>query len=947
MKKPTKDSRFSILRLHFSHTVTCGNSIISLAKERSGNELKAVANKHLRSQYQEPKMPLEVHTDNTNNSSSFHNLFTHRTKEKWASTSTPATGVSVALQEAATPGLGRLPSGIPVSKVTTRGKLYPRVVTVSSDCLALFCTHTTIASSGKNKASSAADGADPDTPTSTTPFLPSSLASRLPLPMITRKGIAGLTRDVREQYVRYLDVADLDFVCTGAVMSRKAEQANSTNDDAESIVTIGHHGDQTLDVRVKNPKELKNLVESVQCLIDTYRSASLLCGQEALLLRYIWYDVDANRDGTISESEFLKILSRINLCLSHPRRKYRSYCKQLAVRPSKGLQLDQVMAFLQTTKRQQGNPALMLFMKLFGAETKTVTASVLREKFLIGSQMETKATLADAEALVDKINSMDIESREMDYFDDEKGADHYITFGQFEAFLYHPDNAAYNPVALELPSEPLTAPMSQYFINTSHNTYLTGDQLQSASSVEMYDRALRRGCKCLELDCWDGDAKKKPKRTRKKNKNDLQPVVFHGHTLTSKILFGDILAVVENYLRDFPQSYPIILSLENHCSFPYQEAMAKLLTETFGDKLFIPEAGSTDAEDPLPSPESLRGRVVIKGKRPPEPDDAEEDDDYDPYDESVGDTTISKSRSGASSKGSSKPVKPPKVVKELARLTLFHGTKFKAFDQSLQAPASHMHSINEMKILKILSKKVNGPLWRLYNVDHMTRTYPAGTRVDSSNYSPLLAWSMGCQMVALNFQTPDIPLILNDGFFRQHAGCGYIRKPASVLEGGSSSNRPVLQVGIRILGGTCLPKPRGAKSGEHIDPYVEVSVHDVKGVSAVQKSSSTGVVADNGFCPSWSDKMFDFVVYNPELAVVRFGLRESDITLDEDVAYAAIPVQHLRRGYRSVQLFDRNNTRTGPFRCAALLVEITTSKTITASFQTDASHDASTSSRHA
>lgn len=48
-------------------------------------------------------------------------------------------------------------------------------------------------------------------------------------------------------------------------------------------------------------------------------------------------------------------------------------------------------------------------------------------------------------------------------------------------------------------------------------------------------------------------------------------------------------------------------------------------------------------------------------------------------------------------------------------------------------------------------------LWSLtanfrYN-KQLSRTYPKGTRVDSSNYMPQLFWNAGCQLVALNFQT--------------------------------------------------------------------------------------------------------------------------------------------------------------------------------------------------
>ena len=59
----------------------------------------------------------------------------------------------------------------------------------------------------------------------------------------------------------------------------------------------------------------------------------------------------------------------------------------------------------------------------------------------------------------------------------------------------------------------------------------------------------------------------------------------------------------------------------------------------------------------------------------------------------------------------------------------------------------------------------------------LVRTYPKGTRFDSSNYDPMQMWNCGIQLVALNFQYPGIEMHLNQGFFRQNGGCGYVLKP--------------------------------------------------------------------------------------------------------------------------------------------------------------------------
>ena len=79
----------------------------------------------------------------------------------------------------------------------------------------------------------------------------------------------------------------------------------------------------------------------------------------------------------------------------------------------------------------------------------------------------------------------------------------------------------------------------------------------------------------------------------------------------------------------------------------------------------------------------------------------------------------------------------------------------------------------------------------------LVRTYPRGTRIDSSNYDPFNMWTCGIQMVTLNFQTGDTYIHLNQGFFRRNGGCGYILKPAVMRKedpgGGSTPFDPKMQ----------------------------------------------------------------------------------------------------------------------------------------------------------
>ena len=56
-----------------------------------------------------------------------------------------------------------------------------------------------------------------------------------------------------------------------------------------------------------------------------------------------------------------------------------------------------------------------------------------------------------------------------------------------------------------LSDQDLSNDISNYFISSSHNTYLTGNQLSSNSSTIGYRDFLLRGCRCVEIDVWDGD----------------------------------------------------------------------------------------------------------------------------------------------------------------------------------------------------------------------------------------------------------------------------------------------------------------------------------------------------------------------------------------------------------------------------------------------------------
>ena len=771
--------------------------------------------------------------------------------------------------------------GIPVLRITSRGAWKNRVITLSSDKQAFFITHAKLSNNVRAQA-----------------------ASSLPLPFFSPSKGLRWSND-SERYVRHLDVADIDAWQVGVVGTQALEFAKQSigESDVKDILTIFHHGSKTLSFQVPDQKHREALVEAFASVKIRYNLLSPWIPNDQLLLRYIYYDIDVDKSGTVSSKEFREICKRVNLTPpSNLDKTYAEFAKS-----STELTISQTRELLQLVATGDScMPADKLWDDLFGKDVEEVGPKKLLECFFLGSQGESNMSTKDAELFVSSMKSLGFSSKSKK-----------ITKSEFTHFLHSKYNDAYDPAAIaELPSTAkLDLPMSNYWINTSHNTYLLGDQLKSRSSVEAYANALNRGCKCLELDCWDGDVDKVTK--------ECIPIIFHGHTLTSKIRFRAVCLLVQNYIKANPNTYPVILSLENHCSHPFQEVIANDMKEIFGKNLFIPTQKQC-SDGNLPSPETLRGMIVIKGKRPPEADEGVDKSTMsgeDTYDDGFGSEDEEESKEGGDK------LKKSKIVSDLANLTLLHGAHFKDFSASIDQRPSYMHSIGETKITKLVSKSEgNAKLWREYNQHHMTRTYPAGTRVDSSNYNPILAWAMGSQLVALNFQTPDSSLCLNDGLFRQTGGCGYLPKPKSLM-GGKMPSKKVIK--ISILSARCLPKPNGAKTGEVIDPYIQVDLHDVrvgdKGTEEHTKESfKTSTVDNNGLCPVWKEDeaTFEFEIHSPDVAMIHFRIIDEDIGTNDKLCSSAIPVTCLRQGYRNVQLYDQNNTRTGPFECATLFVKI-------------------------
>ncbi|XP_076450758.1 1-phosphatidylinositol 4,5-bisphosphate phosphodiesterase delta-4-like isoform X2 [Babylonia areolata] len=469
----------------------------------------------------------------------------------------------------------------------------------------------------------------------------------------------------------------------------------------------------------------------------------------------------------------------------------------------------------------------------------------------------------------------------------------------FRNFLTSERQYLFNPAHSNVYQD-MTRPLTHYFIASSHNTYLAEDQLKGPSRVEMYIRALTKGCRCVELDCWDGA--------------DNEPVIYHGHTLTSKILFKDVIHAVKEYAFQ-ASPYPVTLSLENHCSMEQQDVMAKHLQDILEDMIWSPETPLTAT----PCPEELMHKVIIKGKKLPLSMEGAGGDEVSDEDESAdaGQTTNNNNGNNNNNKEGEEGGRPEgghkkiKLSPALSRLTAMKSVGFKDPDQAVAVDGQFLvFSLGENKVDKLMGTQALG----LNRVTHskLIRTYPAGMRTDSSNYDPVPAWNNGCQIVALNYQTGGESMQLNQGRFKDNGGCGYVLKPNFLLTeemfgivNGTVARNLCKTFKLTIISGTQIPKPKDSKKGEVIDPFIKIEVHGAPSDCAEYR---TKVINNNGFNPRWYESCV-FTVRVPELAVVRFVVKDEDRGKDDFIGYYTLPFTSMQQGYRHIPLYDTYGDR--------------------------------------
>ncbi|KAI1184528.1 PLC-like phosphodiesterase [Nemania serpens] len=488
---------------------------------------------------------------------------------------------------------------------------------------------------------------------------------------------------------------------------------------------------------------------------------------------------------------------------------------------------------------------------------------------------------------------------------------------------------------IQVPAELIdrSHPLSEYFISSSHNTYLLGHQLQGQSSASAYESTLSTGARCVEIDAWDNSEDKD------------EPKVTHGYTLVSNIPFRAVCEAIRDVIdREAAMSVdkqgyraaPIILSLENHCGAYGQMRLVEIMKEVWGDRLLskaIREKGQREQDSPDDDDErvcldELGSKIVLIVEYffPTEGEDSNDDDSSSSSSSSEDeDEDEDERRDHLAYKARKKEAKRGGIIAELAALGVY-AQSVKPRDSSWyesttlhEGPPHHLINVSETGLQSLMPAN-NAKIAR-HNARHLMRVFPKGTRISSKNLKQVPFWGVGAQICAMNWQTFGDSMQLNEAMFSGTEG--YVLKPAALRAGGDGRLNTGRRTRLRlhVAGATDVPVPPD-RSPEEVRPYVTCSlVHpdDVDGRHQKRKTHhyrqhKLGLL-HRGENPPPTDPLWDHVLEweydDNELVFLRIFVKD-DVSFAENPIYAvaAVRLLYVVPGWSFIRLLDLGGHET-------------------------------------
>ncbi|RVW56588.1 Phosphoinositide phospholipase C 4 [Vitis vinifera] len=531
-------------------------------------------------------------------------------------------------------------------------------------------------------------------------------------------------------------------------------------------------------------------------------------------------------------------------------------------------------------------------------------------RFLVEGQNDVAATISDAERILELV----LHRRHHV----TKFARTTLTLDDFHHFLFSTD--LNGPIGSQVHQD-MSAPLSHYFIYTGHNSYLTGNQLNSNCSDVPIVKALKRGVRMVELDLWPGSTKENVH-------------VLHGRTLTTPVeLIKCLKSIKEHAFSASP--YPVIITLEDHLTPDLQAKVAQVVFHDFSNIWGYAVLPQIRILTRIPFPEELKYRVIISTKPPKEYLEAKssedkvndsqkgKDSDEDvsvkvPPDLTVDHESNDKSDSGRSEGSSENDESNDECDRPLEAPAYKHLIAIHAAKPSGGLKASLKVEPNKVSRLS-LNEQAFGKAIAYHRRDvvrftqkNLLRVYPKATRFNSSNYKPLIGWMHGVQLLAFNMQGHGRSLWLMHGMFRANGGCGYVKKPDFLLNVSPHNQvfdpkaklpvKKTLKVRVYLGDGWNFDFKK-----THFDFYSPPDFYTRVGIAgaAADKTMKETKKKQNNWKPVWNEE-FTFPLTVPELALLRIEVYEYNMPeKDMFAGQTCLPVWELRQGIRAVPLFNR------------------------------------------
>lgn len=460
-------------------------------------------------------------------------------------------------------------------------------------------------------------------------------------------------------------------------------------------------------------------------------------------------------------------------------------------------------------------------------------------------------------------------------------------------------------------------PLPEYFISSSHNTYLMAHQLYGESHASAYEIALHTGSRCVEIDAWDNDDNKE------------EPKVTHGYTLVSNIPFRQVCEtirdVVDKEAANEKRAAPIMISLENHCDAHGQLRLAQIMQEVFGHRLLskaIRDKGSREQEDPNKHQHvtlaELENKiaVIVEYHLPNEEESSDSDSSSDEEEE--------KKRARQQYAQKKKATNAGLIIPELAELGVYAQSVKPVnnswFEADLEdAPHHQLINVSESGLKAHLP--ANSAKIARHNAHHLMRVYPKGTRISSKNLQPVPFWAIGAQICALNWQTFGASSQLNEALFAGSGG--YVLKPAALRAGGdgnlSTGRRKRLR--LHVAGATDTPMPKD-REHDDIKPYVTCTLvhpNDLNNMPPKRKTAGYKPHKLTSFLrkddppatdPIWNE-VLEWEYEDNELTFLRLLIKSDDSFARNPIfAVAAVRLMYAAPGWSFIRMLDLGGHET-------------------------------------